>query len=88
MSASARASESRQHGKTNVTSKPWFVTFNEENDDVFVWKNGLHLKLANGKSAGCVREVCVLNQEDKTISVSDCINYCLACVHTFTSKIA
>lgn len=51
-----------------VSSKQWFLTFNE--GDLLIWKNGLRLKLKNGCSAGPVKEVEVHNELDKLLTVS------------------
>ena len=56
---------------THVSAKPWFLTFNEETRDVFVWKNGIRLQLKEGgESAGGIRSVSIRNVQDKTIYVS------------------
>lgn len=43
----------------DISSKPWFLTFNQANKDVIVWKNDIRLKVQHGQSAGCLREVSV-----------------------------
>ena len=55
---------------TQVSSKPWFLTFNAETRDLFIWKNSIRLKLKEGESAGGVRSASVLSIENKTITVS------------------
>ena len=40
-----------------VSSKPWFLTYNADESDVFVWKDGARMKLKNGDSAGSVVSV-------------------------------
>lgn len=64
--SSIRSSSSKQ-----VTTKPWFLTFNSAEGDVFAWKDGARLKLKNGQSAGRVKTVCVLSAEDGTVTVSE-----------------
>lgn len=64
--SSVRSSSSKQ-----VSSKPWFLTFNSAEGDVFAWKDGARLKLKNGQSAGRVKAVCVLSAEDRTVTVSE-----------------
>ena len=64
MSASGGGSSSAK----SVTSKPWFFTYH--GDDIFTWKGGARLHLKNGRSAGRVRGISVLNREEKTVTVS------------------
>lgn len=40
-----------------VSTKPWFLTYIEAESDVFVWKDGVRMKLRNGDSAGTVVSV-------------------------------
>ena len=54
----------------NVTFKPWFLTYNNVDGDLFAWKDGARLKLKDGQSAGRVRAVSVISAEDKTVTVS------------------
>lgn len=61
---------------TQVSSKPWFLTFNAETRDLFIWKNGIRLKLKEGESAGGVRSASVLSIENKTITVSIFLDAC------------
>lgn len=55
---------------TQVSSKPWFLTFNAETRDLFIWKK------KEGESAGGVRSASVLSIENKTITVSIFLDAC------------
>ena len=54
----------------HVSSKPWFLTFNADTNDVFVWRNDVWLRLKDGESTGSVRSVAILSDKDKTVTVS------------------
>jgi hypothetical protein len=54
----------------SVSSKQWFLTFNEEYKELLIWKNGIRLKLNDGSSGGPVEEVAVHDEVDKTVTVS------------------
>lgn len=56
--------------KTSVTTKPWFVTYNEEDKDVLIWKQGERLKLQNGSSAGRVLRIVVADKAARVVKVS------------------
>ena len=50
------SSVSKTSGTANssitVSSKLWFLTYNANESDVFVWKDGVRMKLKNSDSAG------------------------------------
>ena len=52
------SSVSKTSGTANssitVSSKLWFLTYNANESDVFVWKDGVRMKLKNSNSAGSV----------------------------------
>ena len=54
----------------HVSSKAWFLTFNADTNDVFVWRNDVRLRLKGGESTGSVRSVTVLSDKEKTVTVS------------------
>ena len=54
----------------SATLKPWFLTFNQEDKEIFIWKNNVRLKLKDGSSAGPVTDVSILNQVGRTVIVS------------------
>ena len=53
----------------SASTKPWFLTYNPETNDVLIWKSGLRLKV-KGESAGSVRNISLLSKDDKTVVVS------------------
>ena len=55
---------------SNASSKPWFLTFDPETNDVLIWKSGMRLKLKDGSSSGRVTAISVLSGLEKTITVS------------------
>ena len=69
----------------SISSKKWFLTFNdhEEYQELFIWKNGLRLKLKNGSSSGPVEKVKVHDEQEKSLTVSlnsnDCMRPLIAC---------
>ena len=52
------SSVSKTSGTANssitVSSKSWFLTYNANESDVFVWKDGVQMKFKNSDSAGSV----------------------------------
>ena len=46
----------------SVSSKQWFLTLNEEHQEVFIWKDGMRLKLKDQSSGGPVKEVARSNR--------------------------
>lgn len=40
-----------------VSSKPWHLTFFDEEKQVFIWKSGSRMKLKDGSSSGPVTAV-------------------------------
>ena len=63
-----------------VSSKPWFLTYNVDDSDVFVWRDGVRMKLRNGDSAGTVVSVSVsdgiLTVSTESVSMSTIYYYC------------
>lgn len=59
-------SSTSQDGQS-VSSKQWFLTYNEEHTEVLIWRNGMRLKLKDGSSGGPVQEVEASNE---TLTVS------------------
>ena len=55
---------------TTASSKPWHLTYASEFKEVFIWKNGLRMKLKDGTSSGPVTSVSVLDAVDGTVTVS------------------
>lgn len=55
---------------SSVSSKPWFLTYIEEFNEVFLWKNGSRMKLKDGSSSGPVTDVSVLDVLANTVTVS------------------
>ena len=53
----------------SVSSKQWFLTYNEDHQELFIWRKGMRLKLKDGTSGGPVKEVDV-NNVDQTLTVS------------------
>ena len=53
----------------SASTKPWFLTYNPETNDVFIWKSGLCLEV-KGESAGSVRSISLLSKREKTVVVS------------------
>ena len=53
----------------SASTKPCFLTYNPETNDVFIWKSVLRLKV-KGESAGSVRSILLLSKDDKTVVVS------------------
>lgn len=54
-----------------VSSKPWFLTYNPDFKEVFIWKSGRRMQLKDGSSSGPVTTVSIYDDENKIISVSE-----------------
>ena len=61
-------SSASQDGQS-VSSKQWFLTYSEEQQQVLIWRNGMRLKLKNGSSGGPVQGV-EGNEADQSLTVS------------------
>lgn len=55
--------------KVGSSSKLWFLTFNPENNDVFIWKTGIRLKLSDGTSTGKVLSATIAHDTILTVSI-------------------
>jgi len=53
-----------------VSSKPWYLTFNEEYKELLIWKSGIRLKLKNGCTGGPVKSVAVRDDRRRIVTVS------------------
>lgn len=60
--------------EATASSKPWHLTYSSEFKEVFIWKNGMRMKLKDGTSGGPVTSVSVLDAADRTITVSKSAN--------------
>ncbi len=52
-----------------VSAKPWFLTFDPENENVFILKNNSRLRVKDNESSGCVTEVAVLDESTGVLLV-------------------
>ena len=64
------SSEGSVSESINASSKPWHLTYNLEFKELFIWKNGIRMKLKDGNSGGPVTSVSILSIVDKTVTVS------------------
>lgn len=55
---------------TTISSKPWFLTFNEEYNELLIWKSGTRLKLKDGSTCGQVRSSAILDEANRILVVS------------------
>ena len=65
----AATSES-SFSNVSISSKSWNLTYNPEHKEMLIWKNGIRLKLRDGNSSGKVTAISVLDEQDRTVSVS------------------
>lgn len=65
---SSNSSSSFNSGQ--VSSKPWFLTYDKDNKDIFLWRNGSRLKLNGNQSAGSVSDVSVADESERVLMVS------------------
>ena len=63
------SSETSLLDPVNPSSKPWFLTFNDEFKELFIWKNGRRMQLKDGSSSGPVSTVSA-HDVDGIITVS------------------
>ena len=66
----ATSSQSSHCHGSYISKKRWFLTLNESNKEVFVWKENLRLKLKGGESAGAVEAVVSHPSENNAVIVS------------------
>lgn len=80
------ASDSSFSELATASTKPWLLTYNMEVKEVFIWKNGVRMKLKDGTSSGPVTSVSVLDTAERTITVSQSASYplrtCTPSLHT------
>ena len=55
---------------STVSSKPWYLTFNQEYGELFIWKSGVRLKVKDGGTCGAVQSVAVADDAKRIIAVS------------------
>ena len=55
---------------SSTSSKPWHLTFCQQFKELFIWRNGMRLKVKSGCSVGPVKTVSVLSEVEKTVTVS------------------
>ena len=53
-----------------ISSKAWHLTFCPQFKELFIWRNGMRLKGKSGSSIGPVKTVSVLDEVDRTVTVS------------------
>ena len=53
-----------------ISSKPWHLTFCQQFEELFIWRNGIRLKAKSGCSVGPVKTLSVLDEVDRTVTVS------------------
>ena len=49
--------------------KPWFLSFDPETKLMFIWKEGMRLKLKGGVSFGNVESINLQSEKDGTVQV-------------------
>lgn len=52
------------------SNSPWFVTYDEENNVILIWKNNIRLKINGGGTAGNLKKIRLEDEDSGIISVS------------------
>ena len=69
----SKSSSVKSSSVSNISKSSWFITYERESKDVFVWKNDVRLKLNDGSSAGCVTAIQLMDADRGIVQVSHLI---------------
>jgi len=73
------AASSTSTAGSTLSSKPWFLTFDLEDKNVFIWKNNCRLQGNENEGCGCVAKEVVVDESE---GVLFCMLYLFLCLNT------